>query len=190
MIKRFGVLALIATMICGCATSAPTHYFILGSTATLPSEQKASAFTIALAPITLPKYLDRKPIVLRRGESELVVSDLNLWAEPLEHNIQSVIEALLSKNGGRTVPWDSEFNDRSNTILKLEVNLERFERMEGSHAILEASYLLSPSKDGTFSPRSFRTESPCSGNSYQETVSCMNIALNDLTSAILQEIKK
>ena len=59
-------------------------------------EKKDRIITIGLAPIGLPRYLDRPQIMTRLGEHELGLSEVDLWADPLKDMIPRVLARNLA----------------------------------------------------------------------------------------------
>lgn len=79
----------------GCAVSQPTRFYTLSAMEKPKTVRICSAdtvtVTIAIAPLELPKYLDRPQIMTRVDENELELSELDQWAEPIDENISNVM---------------------------------------------------------------------------------------------------
>lgn len=97
----------------GCAASQPTRFYVLnalrdGPGARRPPCPEVSNTSIGISPVDLPEYLDRPQIMTRKGENELHLSELDVWAAPLEDNIADVLaQDLRSLMCARveTFPW-------------------------------------------------------------------------------------
>ena len=127
--KSIQALVLIsAIIICGCAHSPdPRFYLILSKTPVTVAFANPAVPMIGLRPIELASYLNRPQIVMRKGEREIVYSQFDRWAEPLETQVSTYItDSLAGKLNGfriRSFPWrdaDVPLMEVSITILNLE----------------------------------------------------------------------
>src|SRR3546814_11447622 len=82
---------------------------------------------IAVAPVTLPAYLDRPDIVTRSTDNRLELADFDDWAEPLDDNITRVLAEnlghLLRTDRVVVLPSASDAID-----TEVRVDISRFER--------------------------------------------------------------
>lgn len=82
-------------LLAGCGTSPPVHYYNLESTDIAANAAGAGSPVLALGPLQLPAYLKRSQMVRRGAGAELLVDDLNRWAEPLEDAMHRVLSATV-----------------------------------------------------------------------------------------------
>ena len=79
-------------LLTGCGSSPPSHFYVLTAD---PVPQRAapvaSVNTVALGRITLPSALDRPQIARRRGGNEIVFSEEERWAGPLDDMMRRVL---------------------------------------------------------------------------------------------------
>src|SRR5262245_34057041 len=91
------VLAMLA-LPTGCASSPPSKFYALSS---LPSTPAAGAATegtvVAVAPVTIPLYLDRPQIVTRASENELRLSEYDRWAGSLREDLTTIMTENLAE---------------------------------------------------------------------------------------------
>lgn len=99
--KRRAVLARFAlpfafcglTMLAGCGASAPIHYYRLDALdldSPAASEPRA---ILAVGPIVLPDYLQRRQLVRRGRGAEMQLDEQNHWAEPLDEAVPRIVAA-------------------------------------------------------------------------------------------------
>jgi uncharacterized protein len=84
------LLALVIPL-AGCGSSPPSKFYVLTAD---PVPQRAGAVatnTVALGRVTLPGALDRPQIARRRGANEIVFSEEERWAGPLDDMMRRVL---------------------------------------------------------------------------------------------------
>jgi uncharacterized lipoprotein YmbA len=99
---RFAAVPTLALIpiLAGCASSEPSRFYVLSSLAEAPLDERAASamneITLAVAPVELPRYLDRPQIAIRVAPNRLELFEFERWAEPLEYNVTRVIAENLS----------------------------------------------------------------------------------------------
>ena len=132
-----------AMLLAGCSILSapevtPTRYFVLTSDRSLGiGTPEYDSISVGLGPFTIPTYLDRPQMVARKYPNQIVFSQYNRWAEPVDHGFQRV----LAENVGRVVgtneivlfPWYE-------VPLEYQVKGEvlRFEANDDGQVVLEA----------------------------------------------------
>jgi uncharacterized lipoprotein YmbA len=99
--------------------------------------------SIAVNRPSLPGYLDRQQLVTRSG-GQLVISDFDLWAEPLDACIARVLAGNLSRLTGSTNIQPVENFVTLDYAELLELRISRFEPDVSNHMILEGTWKLQP----------------------------------------------
>lgn len=100
------VLAVVTLLFAGCSLLPeprpdPTRFFVL------PAEVAATPPTVTavtLRPIEVTGYLRNRPMVVRRGASEIEFREHARWGEPLEQGVARVLSAGLRARGVNVVP--------------------------------------------------------------------------------------
>jgi len=111
--------------------------------------------SIAVNRPSIPSYLDRQQLVTRSG-GQLVISDFDLWAEPLDAGIARVLAGILSRLTGSTnIQPVENFVTLDYTEL-LELRISRFEPDAFNQMILEGTWKLQPVTGGEAGSHSFR----------------------------------
>jgi uncharacterized lipoprotein YmbA len=76
----------------------PTRYYVL--TGRSPgTAAPAGSPTVQLRPVELAAYLRNRPMVVRKGETEIEIRDYARWGEPLEQGIARVLREELAALG-------------------------------------------------------------------------------------------
>lgn len=120
-----GLIAGMLSMLCGCS-SAPIHYHTL-----VPSQPEQRASTnIRVERVRLPPQVDRSQIVVRQGDSGLVILETEWWGANLVDEFQSALQDQL---GGPT---------GGDALALLRVDVQRFDSVPGRYALVDATWRL------------------------------------------------
>ncbi|MBF0448740.1 MAG: membrane integrity-associated transporter subunit PqiC [Magnetococcales bacterium] len=104
-VSRFILWVGLLSLLGGCTGfivegSPPTRFFIISpliaNTVETGSGTRERELSLAVEPVDIPSYLDRPQIVIRTSQSELDISEFNLWAESLRENFSRVLVENLS----------------------------------------------------------------------------------------------
>jgi len=91
------LVTLVLLMLAGCGSSPPVKYFGLDSMDTSYTQDEAGAPVLALGPFRMPEYLNRSQMVTRGSGAELIVDDVNRWAESLDDAIHRILASNLDR---------------------------------------------------------------------------------------------
>ena len=154
MFKNIGLgcaLPLILLLIAGCtpfgpANSQQTKYYMLSSMYAGDSQTQPIAdlpkLAVGVGPVRIPRHLDRKEIVTRVSQNEVLVDQFSLWAGPLSESFSLVLaenlSVLLNTDQSVAFPW------RSNYPIKYQVVIHviRFDGLPGEEALLRARWII------------------------------------------------
>ena len=89
------LVALCFLVLAACGSSPAVHYFTLESAGDYVAHDDVGSPIMAVGALRLPEYLNRSQFVARGSGSEIVVDDLNRWAEPLDDAIHRVLATNL-----------------------------------------------------------------------------------------------
>src|SRR5438093_13078405 len=98
-------IAVVGLSLAGCGTFSPrpdpSRFFTLSSLpqvaqASLKNSTGPEKMFLGIGPIKFPGYLDRQEIVVRSGQNRFEVSEIDLWAEPLQENFSRVLSENLA----------------------------------------------------------------------------------------------
>jgi uncharacterized lipoprotein YmbA len=127
--KSPAALFLSLVVLTGCVNLDPapnrSRHFTLAATADSGADNRAS-LALVVMPVSIPDFLKRSNVVLRKNADELEVSDFDRWAEPLENGIARVVRenltALLNSRFIRTSDQPGARNDE----LQLNITVIEF----------------------------------------------------------------
>ena len=140
---------------------------------------------VAVKRTSLPSYLDRIQLVTR-ADGELVLSDANLWAEPLDAGISRVIASNLCRlTGSMNIQPVQNFTTLDYTML-LELKVAEFEADTANQMILQGTWKLQPVNGNEGRTRFFRIQVPIAAtpDAMRGRVTAMNQALERLARQI------
>ena len=150
----------------------------------------SSAPAIAIKRPSLPGYLDRQQLVTRKGD-ELVLSELELWAESLDVAVSRVTASNLSRlTGSMNIRPVESFTTLDYTTL-LELDLTQFEPDAANTLILQGTWKLQPVNGKQCSSHFFHIEVPISATpgSLAGRVTAMNRALERLARQLAANLR-
>ena len=156
----------------------------------LVADRPLSAATpaIAINRPSLPSYLDRQQLVIRRN-GQLMISKLDLWAEPLDAAIARVMASNLSRlTGSLNIQPVQSFTSTDYTGL-LELNVGQFEPDDAQQMMLNGTWKLQPVSGKETGTHYFRIAVPLPSSAavMKDRVSAMNIALEKLAREIMSK---
>jgi uncharacterized lipoprotein YmbA len=134
-------LSIILLLLTACGSTPESHFYIL-----TPIEQAGVHLTwtadtqkhIGIGPVRLPEYLDRPQIVTRTASSEVLLSDIHRWAEPLQENFTRVLAENLSHLLGTDQVSIEPSASRFLVDYRITVDVTQFDAGTGSNVILIA----------------------------------------------------
>ena len=197
LISRLSMLTIVALLmhLAGCASSAPTRFYVLSPLASSKAESQAlkdeGCIAIGIGPVELPAYLDRPQIVTRVSENELNLAEFDKWAEPLKENFSRVLvenmSSLLCADAISIFPWKGP----TPIDYQVEVTVIRMDGNVGGNATLVARWAIFKENDrkmlltrqSSFSRR-------INSEGYKALVSAQSRATADLSREIAEAIKK
>ena len=91
------LVTLVILMLAGCGSSPPVQYFGLDSMDIGYTQDEKGSPVLALGPFRTPEYLNRSQMVTRGRGAELIVDDVNRWAESLDDAIHRVLASNLDR---------------------------------------------------------------------------------------------
>lgn len=137
---------------------------------------------------SIPGYLDRQQLVTRSG-GRLMISNVDLWGEPLDTGIARVTASNLSRLTGSTNIQPVENFVTLDYATLLELKISRFEPDSSNQMVFEGTWKLQPVKGGETRNHFFRISTSISPTSPQLTarVNAMNQCLERLARQITNQ---
>ena len=197
LFSRSTALTIVALLmhLAGCASSAPTRFYVLSPLASTQAESQAlkdeGCVSIGIGPLELPAYLDRPQIVTRVSENELNLAEFDKWAEPLKDNFSRVLvenlSTLLCADAISIFPWKGP----TPMDYQVEVAVIRMDGNIGGNALLVVRWAIfrENNRKMLLTRQSSYSESLRS-QSYKALVSAQSRAIGDLSREIAEVIMK
>lgn len=161
MTKRpfpFRAAALVAALttvvaLAACSTPDPTQFHSLltppGAAETAPTDAQASADSTPLfydfAPVTIPQQVSQPQFVIRNPDNTLTMLERQRWIAPLSDEIRAAIGERLSRRYKEQQSRGALPNERA--VMRLNVDVMRFEAMPGREIRVEATWTLKTTGD-------------------------------------------
>ncbi|MEX0605171.1 membrane integrity-associated transporter subunit PqiC [Marinobacter sp.] len=144
----------------------------------LASENDSSPDAIAVERVSVPPQLNRTELILRKGDSQLLVLESDWWGAPLPEEIRSALATRLEQTTG------SEYRTR------VWVSVTRFDAIPGQSVWLDADYRLAGNPDLATSALqcSIRRRSE-SGNTLDSIVLAHQLNIEALAEDIIMAVR-
>jgi hypothetical protein len=173
-----------ALLLSGCGSSPPSHFYVLTADPAPPRSPAAGGHTVALGRVSLPGALDRPQIARRKGGNEIVFSDEERWAGPLDDMMRRVLAddlaarlpagVALVESGARPAPG-----------VTVAVEVSRFDADEAGNVTLAARWeALGQTGRPLGPPRESMIAEPASGKDTAAVANTMSRAVSDLAARI------
>ncbi|GAB2583919.1 membrane integrity-associated transporter subunit PqiC [Dyella jejuensis] len=177
LVAACGVAALAA-----CA-SAPMHYYTL-----IPASEAATAatppanFQFELLPVGIPAQDDVPQLVVRQGGQAVAMLDSERWIAPLADEVRGALSVDLARrlhaqDISSGLPVDGK------PVLRIKVDLRRFDSAPGNYALIEATWTVRPLKGDVALTCSSRLNESV-GQGYDGLVAGHQQALSELAARI------
>jgi len=189
---RFIFFPLVACHICllaGCfGTSLPTRFYTLSPPenggAPAPAAYDA---VLAVGPVNIPNYLDRRQIVSRTGQNGIVLAELDQWGGSLDDEITRVLVTGIAERLGslHIAALFGKFPAMADTgrDYRIPVKVSRFDGVRGGTVVLNVVWSVVEKRDKQekylFTQESAITED-VAGDSYEALVAAMERAVGKL----------
>lgn len=135
-------MALATLIICGCSTTTDSTYYQLpadSATASVSSTHTASPPMLWVQQVTVSDYLAGNGVVYQTSAVKYVIASQNLWASPLDQQLQQTLVANLS----RALPgWLVSAAPLSKQHDTLSVNVTGFHGRYDGKAIISGEWIL------------------------------------------------
>ncbi len=193
------VAALLSIMVvvAGCGETKPSKFYSLSSVAhnqpAASPSSAASAASIGVGPVELPKYLDRPTIVTFTTANRVDISEYERWAEPLSDNFTRTLaenlSALLETSRIDTYPFmPGVARSFDRQVL---VDVSQFRRVSDNKVELKAVWrVVEPERRRNLAGNSFAALEPMEDQSVDAVVAAMSRALAALSRDIAAQIKE
>ncbi|MEN6464400.1 MAG: PqiC family protein [Syntrophaceae bacterium] len=178
-----------AVWFAGCASSLPTHFYMLNPVAA-PGTAPQANYSVSVGPVSVPALLDRQQIVTRTGPNQVFIDEYERWASPLKENIGRVIvQDLVSLLGTSQVTMFPE-STAAGASYRAIIDVMRFDSELGKSATLDVCWTVSSAKNGQSHRGRTQLTEPAQGSGYPALVAAQSRALGQLSADIAGAIRK
>jgi uncharacterized protein len=141
---RHSIAALAAACAAGCAAPPAIHYHTLVAPAGAPAAAGTSPLPFELLPVGVPAQVDQEPLVVRpAGGDAMLPLENERWIAPLADELRSAVSARIAETLG-AVDVTNLPRPPGATVLRIKIDVRRFDAVQGSHTDLEAAWSLRP----------------------------------------------
>ena len=172
----------------------PTRFFVLSS---MPEGDKPSAdvihckgLTLGVGVVELPPYLNTQKIVTFSSTDEVVLSEFNRWAEPLDRGFVRVFALNLQQLTGvqqvEAYPWVQ----RDDNDLEVFTEVHSFEAMPDGRVDLRVSWRITSNRSACLLASGSDTFIARSDGSYPSIVTAMSTAVGLYSEAVAGDLAK
>jgi uncharacterized lipoprotein YmbA len=171
-------------LLAGCGSSPPSKFFVLTADPVPPRGGAVATNTVALGRVTLPGALDRPQIARRRGANEIVFSEEERWAGPLDDMMRRVLaDDLAARLPAGVMLVESSAKPAPGVTIALDVS--RFDPDESGSVTLTARWeALGPNGAPLGAPRESTIVEPGSGSGAVAVAATMSRAVAALAARI------
>lgn len=186
---RLGPVVLVASL-AACASTPPVHYHtLLAPSAETAARGAPAPFLIDVLPVGIPEQIDQPQLVVRQGNTGVVVLDGERWAGPLGDELRSALSSELTH---RLVTQDIAglAPPAGQRVLRIKLQVRRFDAWPGQRVQLDADWSLGFT-DGAGNARLVcrgRFDQPASGG-YPDLVQAQQRTIAALASRIASDAR-
>ncbi len=141
---RHSIVALAAACAAGCAAPPAVHYHTLVAPAGVPAAAGSPPLQFELLPVGVPAQVDQEPLVVRpAGGDAMLPLENERWIAPLADELRSAVSVRIAEAIGAVDVTDLP-RPPGATVLRIKIDVRRFDAVMASHTDLEASWSLRP----------------------------------------------
>jgi uncharacterized protein len=187
-----GILILTVGMLSCRGTTRPVHFYTLNA---LSPESPVSGsstskrdMAIGVAPLSLPKAMDRPQIVIRTGANTIRVSEFHRWAGELGRDMLNVIvdnlSLLMKTDRVAGYPWERYFEPD----YRIYIDVRAFDYHLGESVMLKASWVITGMEFEALSNGRKVFTAEVAGEGYDDLVAAASRAVSLLSVEIASDL--
>ena len=150
-------IAALGLVAAACGSAPKESYYTLISPPA-PLATAARSPSVYVGPVTVPDAVDRSPMVIRKGTTEVDIDDLHRWAEPLKAGIPRAVADLLMRELGTTNVLAGRGAAPTQVDYRVGIDVQRFDSSLADGATLDAAWTITPAKGPPRTGRTFAQE--------------------------------
>ena len=185
MIRMRHLMVVLGAATLAACSSAPMHYYTLipaPDTVQADTTTPPASFQFELLPVGIPAQDDVPQLVVRQGGQAVDLLNGERWVAPLADEVRGALSVDISRRLNAQdittgLPVDGK------PVLRIKVELQRFDSSPGSYALIDATWTILPLKgEGVITCRSRINEG--AGQGYEGLVAGHQRALSELADRI------
>jgi uncharacterized lipoprotein YmbA len=185
------VLCVAVALAAACASSPPSHFYTLSSTASAgaPAGAATSKLSVVVGPVAVPSIVDLPQIVVSTGPNQVTIDEFNRWASPLSNNISRVVAENLVQLLG--TPRVSQFQQSlsADGDYRVAIEVQTFESALGDAATLNAAWLVRRARDGKSETGRTTVREPATEKSFDALAAAHSRALSRMSQDIADAVR-
>ncbi|HUP97370.1 MAG TPA: PqiC family protein [Usitatibacter sp.] len=145
-------------VLAGCGSTPREHYYTLASQPVALPPSTGNTMSIYVGPVSVPEAVDRSPMVLRTGPTQVDIDDMHRWAEPLKAAIPRAVADLLMRELGTPRVLAGRASSGAPADYRIAIDIQRFDSSLADGATLDAAWTITPAKGAPRTGRTFAQE--------------------------------
>ena len=148
--RQLAAAAALSLALAACRSAPATHFYTLVAPASAvvspAGSPSTAAFQFEILPVSVPAQVDQPPLVVRQGDQGVAVLQGERWIAPLGEEVRGALSADLARDfNAQDV---SGLPAGSKPLVRIKLDLRRFDSMPGSYALIDAAWSVRPLKGG------------------------------------------
>lgn len=176
-----------ALLLAGCGSAPRDQFYTLGGVPAAQDPPASPALYFELRPVTVPAEVRRPQLVVGRAEGRVELLEHHRWAGPLPDQITGALSLALAAQLGAVDVYRNPAPEGS-TLYRIGANVQRFESVENSHALLDATWNVRRLDGGNVQTCRSVLREPV-GEGYEALVNGHRAALARLAAAIAAGVR-
>jgi uncharacterized lipoprotein YmbA len=147
-------------LLAACGSTPKENFYTLSpapAAGALPADSP-SAVSVYLGPVSVPEAVDRTPMVLRTGASQVDIDDLHRWVEPLKTAIPRALAEMLMRELGTPKVLAGRGAAGASPDYRVAIEVQRFESSLADGATLDAAWTVTSARGAVRSGRTLAQE--------------------------------
>jgi uncharacterized lipoprotein YmbA len=181
------LLLLVLLSVGGCASTPPSRYYTLSGPPS-PTAMTAGP-AVVVGPVAIPAVVDRPEFVVTISGNEVWLDEFNRWASPLADNIALArVENLSALR--HTAGCTADANGGFDADFSVAVEVQRFESVPGTSAVVDALWSVRRIKDGASASGRATVRESVADRSYDALAAAHSRAVARMSQDVADAIRK
>lgn len=142
----------IVAVLAACGSSPPVRYYSLEPVAAEYPTDQGDAAMVGLGPLRMPDYLDRSHMVIRGDGNQVLVDDLNRWAEPVGKAVHRILAANVDGLLDSVIVVAFPYTTMAGPGYRIAGRIDRFDADRAGRAVLAVQWRVEDSDGNLLVP--------------------------------------